>query len=194
MVKPDLPLLRVSAAHGRRRRATARLTAALDGVLLDLEAANPCEIDWLVVGVIASGAKRLQVLRPRPALEDIHPAGIHRVGRHREVKTSGCLAGETHRVGTRGNVGVSVRRIKDEVAGDNQHAPIVPRAAGEVPPCQRDLATRFPSAAVAAGGRAAVAACGRSAVAAGTLHDLVGAIEMDLDLGPVGLGDGGLKA
>jgi hypothetical protein len=106
---------------------SARLAAVLDGVLVDFKAANPREIDWLVVRVAARGAECVEVLRARPELEDVDASGIHRISRHGEVKTSRCLAGEAHGIGTREDVGVSIHRIEDEVASDYEHPPIVPR-------------------------------------------------------------------
>jgi hypothetical protein len=102
------------------------LNAAFDAVLLDFKAADAGEIDCLVIGV-ATPAERSEVLGASPPLEDIDPCGVHRIDRDREVETTRCLAGEAHSTDTCDDMGVSVRWIEDEVTGDDEHPPIVPR-------------------------------------------------------------------
>ena len=101
------------------------LTEALDAVLLDLEAADAREIDWLVIRVGAR-AERVEIFGARPPLEDVDPGGVHRIGRDREVEAPRCFAGEAHSTGTCHDMGVSVRWVEDEVTGDDEHLPIVP--------------------------------------------------------------------
>lgn len=101
------------------------LSAALHAVLLDFKAADTGEIDCLVIGT-AARAERVEVLGAGPPLEDIDPGGIQRIGRDREVKATRCLAGEAHSTNAGSDMSVSVRRIEDEVTGNDEHPPIVP--------------------------------------------------------------------
>ena len=107
-------------SHGAKcaaRRCTARFQS------------GGCGRNRLAVIGVAARAERVEVLGARPPLEDIDPGGIHRIGRDREVETPRCLAGETHSTSTCNDMGVSVRRIEDEVTGDDEHPPIVPTTA-----------------------------------------------------------------
>jgi aryl-alcohol dehydrogenase-like predicted oxidoreductase len=65
-------------------------------------------------------------LGARPPLEHIDLRRIHRIGRDREVETSGGLAGQGHSSGTCDHMRVSVRWSENEVTGGYEHPLIVP--------------------------------------------------------------------
>jgi hypothetical protein len=66
-----------------------------------------------------------QVVLRIPALENVDPAGINRIGGLHEIKTPNRLTSVANDVRVRGEKGCSVDWIEVQAAGDDQHKPIL---------------------------------------------------------------------